>query len=403
MDTMKIKILSMVSLHHGCNDASVVVLPTIFPILYTEGVLIRQYSDIGTIILIGLVFALLFQLLIGHHAKVYHYRRFLALDALLVGISLLLVTLSKNFMMLALCYMGVRIGTSIYHPVGIAWISQIFSGRNLDRAMGIQSAFGDVGVLVAFVSTGILTEHFGWKVPILLWGILNLAAVIIGLSISRGTTEKKSAQMESVSWRQTIRNLKPYMPLLLLGGLAWGVTINYAPSLLNHRLGISMSNTGIILAFWMGAGTLSALFYGRIAELLGRPRTLITAYTIIIASALTIAFSDRTSLTIAVFILYGFALFVTYPANLAFVGSTVDTRNRTAAFSLTSNIMIIGNSVFAFISGFISDAYGINTPFLLLAGAASLILLYLSISVKRGIIRAVGLSFEDQPKDIVQG
>ena len=405
MERVKRKILSTVVLHHLCNDASVVALPAIFPILHEEGVLISKYSDIGTTLLIGLGVAVIFQLIIGHNVKRRHYRCCLALDALTVGISLLLITLSRNYLMLVLFFVGVRIGTSVYHPVGISWISSTFTGRNLDRAMGIQSAFGDIGVLSAFISTGFLAQYFGWRTPLLLWGMLNLAAVGIGLLFSRGTGEPARPQPEEerVSWLETIRNIKAFMPVIILGGMAWGVTIGYAPSLFNHRLGISMSGTGIILSCWMAAGTVSSFLYGKISDLLGRHRTITIAYTIVVAASLVLGLSSSAHLTIVAFVVFGMALFVTYPAILSFVGSTVDERNRTAAFSLVSTIQILGNSTFAFLSGFLSDAYGINTPFLLLSGTTLLAVIYITIVLRLKHISAGPAPSRARPKDIVAG
>ena len=57
----KRRILASVSLHHACNDASTVVLPSIFPLLYTQKLLIRNYSAIGNTILVGLVTAVGYQ------------------------------------------------------------------------------------------------------------------------------------------------------------------------------------------------------------------------------------------------------------------------------------------------------------------------------------------------------
>jgi len=405
MERIQRKILSTVALYHACNDASVVALPAIFPILYTEGVLIRRYSDIGTIILIGLIVAVLFQLVIGHKVKVRHYRRFLAFDTLIVGTSLLLMTLSRNYFMLILFFIGVRLGTSIYHPVGISWISATFRENRLDRAMGLQSAFGDIGVLAAFTSTGFIAEYFGWKIPLFIWGTVNIVALTIGLTVSRGTISKTPTpeEREPVSWRRTIGSLKPFIPPILLGGLAWGVTLNYAPSLLNHKLHISMSRTGIILGCWIGAGALSTLFYGRIAMLLGRTRTIMIAYTIILVAAFTLGVSTSIALTIVAFIIYGMSLFITYPALLSFVGSTIDARNRTAAFSIVANTQIIGNSLFTFISGFLSDAFGIHTPFLLLGSVTLVIVIYLAVIVRKAKIYTGPIPGEVKPKDLVAG
>jgi len=392
----KRRLLGSVSLHHACNDASTVVLPTIFPVLLTQQFLIRDYSDIGTTVMIGLAIAVFFQAFVGHFAKTRHSRYYLALDALLVGASLLLMTTATSFWMLVLFFIVMRMGTSIYHPVGISWISHIFRGADLDRAMGFQSAFGNIGVLLAFTSTGFLAQNYGWRAPLLLWGAINLAAVVTGLYLSRRAygkgeiAQQMEDEKEPVSWKRAFHGIKSYIPMMILGGLAWGITINYAPSLLNHRLNVPMSATGIIMGCWMAAGTLSAFMYGRISAALGRARTLIYAYAAVAVVALVFGLGRSVHMAIGAFAVYGIALFLTYPANLSFIGSSVEPRSRTAGFSLSSNIMIIGNSVFSFVSGSLSDRYDINAPFLLLAGMTALVLVYLVFMVRTGRISADG-------------
>ena len=178
--------------------------------------------------------------------------------------------------------------------------------------------------------------------------------------------------------------------MILLGGLTWGITVNYAPSLLNHRLGMPMSITGIIMGCWMSAGTLAAFSYGRISSILGRSRTLVYAYIAIAVVTAIIGLGRNIPVTIAAFAIFGVALFSTYPATLSFIGNSVDPRNRTAAFSLASNLMIIGNSIFTYISGKLSDAYGINTPFLLLGAMTLAVLAYLVMMIRTGRISADG-------------
>ena len=74
MNVKEKKILGSVSIFHLFNDASVVALPTIYPILYTQGLLIRKYADIGTMMLIGLVVSIVFHFFVGHWAKGRHAR-----------------------------------------------------------------------------------------------------------------------------------------------------------------------------------------------------------------------------------------------------------------------------------------------------------------------------------------
>ena len=384
------RVMATAAIHHACNDASVVILPSVFPLLHDEGTLIRSYTDIGTMILIGLVTAIVFQAFLGYAARHRHARRWLALDASIVGLSLLFMPRIDSWGALLACFIGVRLGTAIYHPVGISWVSQTFHGPRLDRAMGVQSAFGNVGVLVAFSTTGLLADGFGWRAPILAWAVMNFLVVGAGLLVSRGTADaiEEPPVRETASWLEAARGVVRFVPFMLLGGLAWGVTLNYAPSLLNHRLGVSMSLTGLILGCWIGAGVVSAMFYGRIAERLGRAGTLRGSFSVVAVAALVLALTNVLAPAVAAIALLGVSMFVIYPANLSLVGNAVPARSRTAAYSLTSNIMIVGNSTFAYVSGRLADRFDIHAPFFLLAAASLLALGYLVVSTRRGRIDA---------------
>ncbi len=376
------RILTAISLYHACNDGSVVTLPMLFPLLFDQGILIRNYDDIGRLNLVGLVVAFSFQAALGHWARRRHSGYYLAADALITGVSLFLLTLSIDYWMLVVFFVAMRIGTSIYHPVGISWLSHTFGGMNLDKPMGVQSAFGDLGVLISFSTTGLLAQKFGWKIPLFLWGFLNFAAMVVGLFISRRTTsrqeaiEQKEEEKEPVSWIKAFGSLGTFVPMIVLGGLTWGITLNFAPSLMDHGLGLSLSETGVVFGFWIAAGALSSLFYGKITELFGRLRSLILALTIIAGTTFVIGFSRDVSISIAAMTLYGAALFIIYPAILSYLGGRSNPRNRTPTFALSANIMIVANSIFTYLSGRISDLYGIHTPFILIGIITSLVLLY---------------------------
>jgi predicted MFS family arabinose efflux permease len=89
-----------------------------------------------------------------------------------------------------------------------------------------------------------------------------------------------------------------------------------------------------------------------------------------------IAFNTSIPIAAVSLAIFGWSLFLTFPAILTLVGSVAKPKNRTAAFSLNAIIQIFGNALFTFIAGFMSDAWGINTPFLLLAGIALVVAVY---------------------------
>jgi MFS family permease len=386
MNAKEKKILGSVSIFHLFNDASVVALPTIYPILYTKGLLITRYADIGTMIFIGLIVAVVCHFAVGHWAKGRHYRQLLVLNDLLVGVFLFLTPFSRHYLTLLLLYVGVRIGSSIYHPVGISWITHVFRGKKFDRAMGIQSAFGDLGVLAAFLGTGYLAQRFGWRNPLYIWGLLCAAAALAGLVMSRGTDGAEGNTKEDeapVSWRETFRDQRYLILPALLSGISWGVTLAYGPSLLNHKLGASMSLTGIVLGCWIAAGTIASLYYGKIAARIGRYGTIIFSCVLTAVTTCIIGFSTNLLLTAVLMAMFGWSLFLTFPALLTLVGSVAKTKNRTAAFSLNANVQIIGNASFTFAAGFMSDAWGIHTPFFLLGAASLVVAIYVIALNKR--------------------
>jgi FSR family fosmidomycin resistance protein-like MFS transporter len=401
MQAREKRILTAVSIFHAFNDASVVALPTIFPLLYPT--LIKRYADIGTLIVIGLSVSFLLQFVVGHMAKGRHYRTLLAVDNFIVGAFLLLTPLARSYPMLVFFYAGVRLGSSIYHPVGVAWVTHSFKGGKLDRALGIQSGFGDLGVLLAFLGTGYLAQGFGWAVPLLVWGAFDIVAGVAGLWVSRGTTDADGFDgvADQVSWKETIRDQSHLLLPALLGGLGWGITLAYAPNLLNHKLGASMSVTGICLGGWIGAGASAGLLYGRAAELLGRYGTIVWGCIATAAITCFIGFSRNLVATGILLTLFGGSLLLTFPAVLSLIGSATKSKNRTAAFSLNSNIQVGGNAIFTFAAGFMSDAWGINTPFFLV-GAMSLIVAVYVVAL-RNRFRAVpeGASPAEAPSELL--
>jgi MFS family permease len=403
MNAKEKRILGSVSVFHLFNDASVVALPTIYPILYTQGYLIKRYADIGTMMLVGLVIAVLFHFFVGHWAKGRHYRLLLVLDDLVVGLFLLLTPLAKDYLTLVFLYIGVRIGSSIYHPVGISWITHVFRGKSFDRAMGIQSAFGDIGVLAAFLGTGYMAQRYGWTNPLYLWGLLCIAAAFAGLAMSRGTDGGEGSSKEDeapVSWRETFRDQRYLILPALLSGISWGITLAYGPSLLNHRLGASMSLTGIVLGCWIGAGTVASLMYGKVVGRIGRYGAIILGCAMTAVTTGIIGFSTSTLLTGILMAAFGWSLFLTFPALLTLVGSVAKPKNRTAAFSLNANVQIIGNASFTFAAGFMSDAWGINTPFFLL-GAISLIVAVYVIALSRRFASRGAETLPPGPSELV--
>jgi fucose permease len=87
-------------------------------------------------------------------------------------------------------------------------------------------------------------------------------------------------------------------------------------------------------------------------------------------SALTLAvigLAPRNGLALAGLILFGVFLLLIYPVMQSLVANKVEFQDQALAFSLVSNIQVLSGAVVVLLAGFLSDRFGIHTPFLLMS------------------------------------
>ncbi len=76
----------------------------------------------------------------------------------------------------ALAVLG--LGASIYHPVGMSWL--VRHATNRGRAMGLLGIFGSLGIGLAALIAGSLTDALSWRAAFLVPGAVS---VVIGLAL----------------------------------------------------------------------------------------------------------------------------------------------------------------------------------------------------------------------------
>lgn len=373
---MKKRILFSASLFHAFNDASTVIVPMIFPLLYSQQFIIKSYSHIGILSNLGLLTTFLFQIMIANHAHKFEYKHLLLFSSLGISLSVLLITLSINMISMLFLYLLMRVFTSFYHPIGIATVSRAHPDQGLDFAMGIQSGSGNLGVFIAFISAGVLAQNFGWKMPLYACAGISISLGFLSYFFVRKTSlrSKNTIKPDFSSWLESLKDIKAYVLGFIFGGACWGTTVYYAPSLFNHKFRVPLGNTGVFLAFWIGTGTLMTYFFGFLSQRVGRKR--ITRVSLIGSTAFLFIIGTASALGLAAvaLIIFGAFLFLLFPAFQSYVGQKTHAKNQVLAFSIVANIQMITGSIVVLISGFLSDKFGINSPFLFLGGLGILVL-----------------------------
>jgi MFS family permease len=365
---MKKKILASASLFHALNDGTTVTVPMIFPLLFDQQFIIRNYSDIGILSNLGLLMTFLFQIVVANFAHKFEYKHMLLLSIVGIFFSVFLITFSTGFVSMLFFYLLMRAFASFYHPIGIATVSKAHPDQGLDFAMGIQSGSGNLGVFVAFIAAGYLAQNFGWKMPLY---AASAASLILGifsyLKVHRISLKRESPIRPNLSsWIEVFRDIRFYVPGFIFGGACWGTAVYYAPNLFNHRFKVPMGRTGVFLAFWIGIGTIMTYLFGYLCKRIGRKRLSLTSFIGSTFFLFLLGAASVLGVAVISLILFGVFLFLIYPAFQSFVASKTEGKNQVLAFSIVANIQMISGSIAVLVSGFLSDRFGINSPFLFL-------------------------------------
>jgi len=376
--------LPVLTLYHAVDDGLLASIAAMFPILSRIGGFGLSYENIGLLTSLGLTVTVIFQVLAGRAGDQKDTRLMMTVGILIMGITSFFLTFAWDFISLLSIILLVRMGASFYHPIGIGWISKRYEGEALDRSMGYQSAMGDTGVLVAFLSTGIIAMEWGWKAPFILWGVLNIGAVIVGMAFNYDTgtkadTKRTSGPVQQVPLSKVFHALKFALLPLAISGAAYTITTTYGGLLGTDRFGLAPDAAGWVVALWIGSGVLTAAFYGRISKAMGRKRSLVMAYLGVLCCSLVIGIVHNIFVVALAMMAFGCFLFITYPGLFSMISDATGKVSQGFVFGIIFAGQIIGGASIAYFAGMVAQIYGINVPFLMISVLAIFPLLSLAM------------------------
>ena len=127
-----------------------------------------------------------------------------------IGISAILASLSTSTYQLAMCLALIGMFASIYHPVGIAMLLQRPGVVGL--RMGINGVWGNMGIAVAPIVTGVLLYYGDWRLTFMVPGIICIIfGILFFISItsnedskSKENNQKKNSLEFAPNWQQAL-------------------------------------------------------------------------------------------------------------------------------------------------------------------------------------------------------
>ena len=382
------RILYLVSLNHFINDGSTSLISTLFPAV----VLAFGFSkfEVGILVAIGYLMNMIFQPIAGGFSEKVEARKLLALGISLIAVSMFLFTISSTFAAMLLSISLLRIGSSFFHPVGVAAVSRTYVGPQLDKSMGFESAFGNLGILAVFAISATIYLTLGWKGPFILFALLDFLTVAVTLSLFPKTRNPPISQdhvhSEPRNIVQRVKKLRVGLPIFFVAtqfvaGGAFAVFSTFGNFLL-ESYGLSLVYANYLIGLWVGASFVGALATGTMSRFVSRKKLLIASF--LISSITTLAFallSGNLGIAIASLVMNGFFISLTYPIMYSELSAYLGDKStrKGASFGILFSAQIFGSSVLGLLCGYIATDFGLPATFevvavLLLVAVASSIL-----------------------------
>jgi MFS family permease len=369
------RILYVVSLNHATNDGSVYLLSSLFPIVLA--LFNISVFQVGIIVALGYLVNILFQPVVGHYSEGRDPARLIAIGISVITVSVVSFVFATGFLSLLASVILLRLGSSFFHPVGISTISKSYSGPRLQKSMGFQSAFGNFGVLLVFLTSAPLYLAVGWRATFVVFAVWTLVDVVLTLTIlsRRHSVVPNRTQTPSNSRPKTKRTIPPFFVVAaFISGGTYAVILNFANIFLGTRSHLDVSQANLIVSAFIAFASLGAIATGSWTRFV--PTNVLLAISYLIASCSVAAFtvlSANAILATTTLLITGFSISATYPLTYTelsrYLGLVGQQSGR--SFGVLSSGQTIGASILGLASGYVSQFLGLEVSF----GAVALLAL----------------------------
>jgi FSR family fosmidomycin resistance protein-like MFS transporter len=261
------------SIAHLVNDAYVFFLPTLLPILIPS--LGISLTLAGLAVGVYQMTSSVAQPLLGHLADRYALRWMSYLGVLAVAIGAGGIGVAPNYWLLLILLVLGGLGTSAFHPVGTATVSDIKRG-NRGWIMSVYITAGNLGLAVGPAALGFALPKWGPVSTVFLAIPCALMALALYLTVpAREVTERQRASLASV----LSRHRRVLAKLLGVAGLrAWAnaAVATFLPLLLIER-GRSIEDGALALTLLLLFGGLGGLIGGSLSDRFGRDAVIVVS------------------------------------------------------------------------------------------------------------------------------
>lgn len=182
-----------------------------------------------------------------------------------IGLASIATGLATGPWTLAAGLLAIGVFASIYHPVGIAMVAD--NARQTGKELGINGVFGNVGVALAAVVAGFLTDLIDWRAAFIVPGVISivtgLAYIVFVRRAPEGHKTAKPKPAIAASAAEVRRVLTIVLIATVFGTLIFNATTVSLPKVFEDRLGGLATTTSAV-----GSWTFSVFMVAAVAQII---------------------------------------------------------------------------------------------------------------------------------------
>jgi len=294
------------------------------------------------------------------------------LSLALAGASTIIFFVARDLAVFSLGLLCVGTWASLYHPTANSIISKVFRA-NMAEAMGLHGTGGNVGYMFAPLITVAMGSLWGWRYPLLFFGLLSILVSILILKLPKVHVERNQGRVRSVDVIKTPGLLTLLTYNVLVGLYFKGVEFIF-PTFVQLRFSeffekeLIATIKGVAVFGIFAAGILGQWLGGKASDSFGSKRALIgTSIGVSLSMFLLLLLvSPQPILGVSVFVLlYGLCFYGHQPALNSLAGLITPGNMRGTMFGILFFFSFGLGSLSTFIAASFAR-YSLESAFLVL-------------------------------------
>ena len=378
------------------------VIVSLFPYMKLEWAL--SDKQLGALVSVVSVTVALGALPVALLADRYSRVKSIVVMATVWSLATISCMFTRNYAQMLTARAFVGAGEAGYGSVGAALIASIFPARMRSVLLAAFFAAASVGSVLGVMLGGLIAAKWGWKAAFGVVGVPGLVLALLYLKVRDYRTVALTPELDKVtqSTGSTAKFIaqallrSPTMFWVCLGGAAQLIVVSavwsWLPSFLNRVHGVAPARAAVEAALVVLCGALGSLVWGAVADRAGRrrPRNKLLAMTVMCLVALGVLLptfaatgSLATNTQFALICLGGFLMTCTVGPVSAVVIDVVHPGVRATGSSVLALFQnLFGLAAGPFLTGMLSDAFGLQTALTLIPAFGALAAIFFVLAAR---------------------